>query len=55
MKYINTMTEQIFSLHNLSIANRFIEDDVPTIAYEIDTTDEVFNLKLTTCTATKTE
>jgi hypothetical protein len=40
---------------NLSIANRFIEDDVPTIAYEVDTTDEVFNLKLTPCTATKTE
>lgn len=40
-------TLQIFNRHNLQIANSFIEDDVPTKAYEIDPNDETFNLKLT--------
>lgn len=41
------MIHQIFNNHNLTIANRFINNEEPTIAIFTDPNDEVFNLKLT--------
>lgn len=40
-------THQVFTRHNLAIAESFINDDEPTVAMFTDTNDEVFNLKLT--------
>lgn len=40
-------TYNIVNKHNLNIANRFINDDVPTIALEVDVNSADFNLKLT--------
>lgn len=40
------MIHNIVNQHNLEIANRFINDDVPTYSFEVDANDDTFNLKL---------
>ena len=40
-------THQVVNNYNLKIANRFIDDDVATVAYEVNPNDDVFELKIT--------
>ena len=40
-------TAKVINRFNLNLVNLIIEDSEPTLAYEVDPNDEVFNLKIT--------